>query len=138
MLWYPIEANGPTRLPSAPTPLDGLAVAADRTWAVGVGGTILVTADGGRSWAAQTTGTQADLWSVWFQADGQCGWAVGADGTILMTADGGRSWAAQTSGAGSLLAALQFSADGQRGSAVGADGTILVTADGRPQLGRAN
>jgi hypothetical protein len=31
LLWYPIEANGPTRLPSAPASLFGSAVAADRT-----------------------------------------------------------------------------------------------------------
>jgi photosystem II stability/assembly factor-like uncharacterized protein len=73
MLWYPIELNGPMRLPSAPGAIYGSAVAADRTWVVGAGGTILTTADGGRSWAAQTSGTQADLESVQFGADGQHG-----------------------------------------------------------------
>jgi photosystem II stability/assembly factor-like uncharacterized protein len=130
MLWYPIEVNGPMRLPSAPAAMSGFAIAADRAWAVGGGGTILTTADGGQSWAVQTSGTPADLASVQFQADGQHGWVVGGVGTILATADGGRSWAAQTSGTRADLYSVQFQADGQHGWAVGHGGTILATADG--------
>ena len=130
MLCYPLEVNGLVRVPSAPARMNALASAESQAWAVGGGGTILATADGGKSWAAQTSGTRADLLSVQFQSDGQHGWAVGDHGTILATADGGKSWAAQTSGTRADLLSVQFQPDGQHGWAVGFYGTILATADG--------
>lgn len=60
-------------------------------WAVGAGGTILVTHDGGRTWSAQYSGTLETLRAVAFVSPTQ-GWAVGSGGTILMTVNGGRSW----------------------------------------------
>src|SRR5204862_214103 len=113
-LRYPIEVNAPARLPSAPAPLYGSHVFADgqRGWAVGGGGTILATTDGGRSWAGQTSAVQKDLYSAAFAADGQRGWAVGDDGTILATSDGGRSWAAQTSDAHAQLWSVTFTDEG--------------------------
>ncbi|MBS0391704.1 MAG: hypothetical protein JSR23_11260, partial [Proteobacteria bacterium] len=64
-------------------------------WAVGDGGTILATSNGGNSWAAQASGTKASLTSVHFTAeDPRRGWAVGNYGTILATRDGGRQWSA--------------------------------------------
>ncbi len=56
--------------------------------AVGLGGTILRTIDGGSSWVYQTSGTTNDLWGVSF-ADATTGTAVGFDGTILRTTTGG-------------------------------------------------
>ncbi|MBW3613698.1 MAG: IPT/TIG domain-containing protein [Actinobacteria bacterium] len=74
---------------------------------VGAGGTILATADGGKTWqpqAACTTGktcegassdritvdlTGVGLW------DADRGVAVGADGTIVSTANGGKIWTAR-------------------------------------------
>ena len=94
--------------------LDGVSFP-DQThgWAVGVGGTILATADGGQTWSqqlacAQTAAavvqqycqpqsadrvTQA-LRSVSF-VDSAHGWAVGSGETMLATADGGRTWVQQ-------------------------------------------
>src|SRR5438067_1461545 len=60
-------------------------------WAVGQNGTILATADGGKSWQTQASNAGADLASIAILADGQRGWAVGQAGTILATADGGKS-----------------------------------------------
>ena len=45
-------------------------------WAVGTGGTILATVDGGASWSAQTSGTSSGLSGVSF-VDADHGWAVG-------------------------------------------------------------
>ncbi|MGR8930231.1 MAG: YCF48-related protein [Gammaproteobacteria bacterium] len=101
-----------------------------RGWAVGDSGTILITADGGQSWQAQASGTQALLSAVQFQSDGRHGWVVGDGGTILITADGGQRWKAQASGSQFRLNAVQFQADGRHGWAVGDYATILVTADG--------
>ena len=97
-------------------------------WAVGAGGVILHTTDGGTAWAAQTSGLGSDLAGVAF-ADAADGWAVGAGGVILHTTDGGTAWAAQTSGLGSDLAGVAF-ADAADGWAVGAGGVILHTTDG--------
>lgn len=96
-------------------------VSAQRGWAVGHGGVVLATADGGRSWARQLDGRQigpllaatyrehargalrrqleilaaptADrsLLDVWFD-DERSGFAVGAFNLILRTDDGGASW----------------------------------------------
>src|SRR5215470_18499952 len=83
-LHYPVEHNAALRLPAAPNFLRSVTLAGDgtRAWAVGAGGTILATADGGKTWAAQPSGVQAGLWSVRFHAEGQQGWAVGGRTTL--------------------------------------------------------
>ena len=101
-------------------------------WAVGDGGTILATTNGGRSWQIQASKTtQQFLSSVTFDADGLRGWAVGDVGTILATTDGGHSWQIQTSDATQLLlTSVTIHPNGLRGWAVGNVGTILATTDG--------
>jgi len=59
-------------------------------WAVGSGGVILVTGDGGVTWAEQTRGDCSSLQDVTF-VDGVTGWAVGLSGTCVATTTGG--WA---------------------------------------------
>ncbi|WKJ88992.1 YCF48-related protein [Methylomonas montana] len=102
----------------------------NRGWAVGVGGTILNSADGGQTWRMQSSGTRASLNAVQFLGDGQRGWAVGDNGTILSSADGGQTWQMQSSGTQTWLSAVQFLGDGRRGWAVGSSGSILSSADG--------
>lgn len=65
-------------------------------WVCGRWGTVLHTADGGRNWTAQSSGTENTLCSIHF-VDPQNGWAVGEEGTIIHTADGGRTWGQQKS-----------------------------------------
>ena len=106
-------------------------VDASRGWAVGDGGTILATDDGGKTWRAQTSGTNTTLISVHF-VDASRGWAVGGSigpSTILATDDGGKTWRAQTSGTSQWLRSVHF-VDASRGWAVGDDGAILATDDG--------
>src|SRR5215831_19484521 len=55
--------------------------------AVGGGGTILHTTDGGATWTPQSSGTTFWLHGVSF-LDTNTGWAVGDGGTILHTTDG--------------------------------------------------
>src|SRR5437660_307936 len=64
-------------------------------WAVGSGGTIVATTNGGATWSAQTSGTTNFLEGVSF-VDRRHGWAVGIDGTIVATTNGGATWTAQT------------------------------------------
>jgi hypothetical protein len=56
--------------------------------AVGQGGTILRTTDGGASWVAQESGTMEYLQGVLF-TDANTGTVVGSAGTILRTTNGG-------------------------------------------------
>jgi len=93
-------------------------------------GTILVTGDGGRTWAPQAT-SAAVLTSISMDASGS-GWAFGAAGTTLTTHDGGASWQAVTSGTDNTLHACWVPGpgaglgDGVAGWVVGDDGTVLA------------
>ncbi|MBN4052069.1 T9SS type A sorting domain-containing protein [Cytophagaceae bacterium AH-315-L13] len=66
-------------------------------WTVGEAGTILTSADSGKTWSEQTSGTNVDLFSVSF-VDANNGWISGGGGTILYTTDGGSTWNSQLSG----------------------------------------
>jgi len=59
--------------------------------AVGVGGVIVRTTDGGTTWVSQTSGSTSDLYSVSF-SDVDHGIAVGSYGTVISTANGGATW----------------------------------------------
>ena len=97
-------------------------------WAVGLGGTVLATTDGGAMWFAQSSGTAFDLTGVAF-ANATDGWAVGLGGTVLATTDGGATWVAQSSGTKAPLYAVAV-ATASDAWAVGLNGTILATTDG--------
>ncbi len=127
---HPIERNAMWRLDRVTTEMVGVFALPDgrHAWAVGRNGTILATADGGASWAPQTSKTTQSLLSVAF-VDQQRGWAVGLNGTILATSDGGASWGRQTSNTTEWLESVAF-VDPQRGWAVGWRGTLLATTDG--------
>ncbi len=106
-------------------------------WAVGGGGEVLATTDGGLTWTAQTSNTSAGLSAVHF-VDRSNGWAVGDQGTIIHTSDGGATWASQSSGTSYDLTGVTFT-DAQTGWATGqtftpyddySSGVILHTTDG--------
>ena len=110
---------------------------AQHGWAVGDGGEILGTTDGGGAWTAQTSNTDTNLTGVHF-ADAQDGWAVGDQGVIVHTTDGGGAWAAQSSGTSDDLTGVTFT-DAQDGWATGqsfvpydgySSGFILHTTNG--------
>jgi photosystem II stability/assembly factor-like uncharacterized protein len=94
-----------------------------RGWAVGAGGRIFHTANGGHSWRAQASNVSADLFDVKF-FDAQEGWAAGANGTLLHTTDGGTLWQLVPSGTEHPLERLSF-VGRTHGWAVGFGGTIL-------------
>lgn len=97
-------------------------------WIVGSQGRIYATTDGGVTWAAQSSGTTAQLNRVQF-ASRTTGWAVGAGGTILKTTDGGAAWTALSSGTSNVLTGLSF-VTAATGWTVGGEGTLLKTTDG--------
>jgi photosystem II stability/assembly factor-like uncharacterized protein/predicted small integral membrane protein len=95
--WVTARISGSSE--ALPKTLHAVAFADRRSgWAVGAGGGILHTSDGGENWDAQSSGANANLWGVAF-ADTRSGWVAGEDGTILHTIDGGRTWTLQASAA---------------------------------------
>jgi photosystem II stability/assembly factor-like uncharacterized protein len=95
-----------------------------RGWAVGAGGAVLATTDGGRTWRAQASGTESDLFDVKF-FDEREGWAVGGDGVAIHTTDGGVTWGAEPTGTPHTLERLCFTGRA-RGWAVGFGGTVVA------------
>ncbi|MBK8565340.1 MAG: hypothetical protein IPN76_18845 [Saprospiraceae bacterium] len=59
-------------------------------WAVGTGGAIVKTTNGGATWTQQFSSAQEDLFSVHF-LDANIGFIAG-DGTFLKTTNGGATW----------------------------------------------
>jgi len=117
-------------------------------WAVGDGGAIVATADGGATWSQQSSGTLVDLKAVDF-VSATHGWAVGYGtrpfppppgstpidmrSVILATTDGGvtwtTQWGAQSSPAALCLDGVEF-VDALHGWAVGLLGRVYGTSDG--------
>ncbi|MDT7780529.1 MAG: hypothetical protein QOC99_3041 [Acidobacteriota bacterium] len=126
----PPNMSPPPRAPTAQTPGSSMRLNAvsfadtRRGWAVGAGGAVLATTDGGRTWRAQQSGTESDLFDVKF-FDEREGWAVGGDGTAIHTADGGATWSAEPTGTPHTLECLFFKGR-TRGWAVGFGGTVVT------------
>lgn len=97
-------------------------------WAVGAGGTIIHTADGGQNWVPQTSGVSTALNAVWF-ADTQQGWAAGDGGVILATTNGGLTWQPQVSNSVSKLRTIWFF-NSDTGYVAGQGGLCLRTVNG--------
>ena len=97
-------------------------------WAVGKGGSILHTQDGGSTWKTEPSSSTVQLNFVAF-ATPQSGWAVGNDGTILHTENGGSTWKREPSSTTAQLNSVAFVTP-QLGWAVGNDAPILHTEDG--------
>lgn len=121
---------------------------ASHGYAVGSGGVILATADGGQTWARQyvcaqsspCTASSPDLltytyWTGVHFPDPSHGYVVGASITaaaIAATTDGGKTWRLQQAPAADAIRALRGVRfrDADNGVAVGDNGTILATTDG--------
>jgi len=103
---------------------------ATEAWAVGDFGAIYHTANGGKTWEPQRSGTDRPLFGVAF-ADASHGWAVGKSSLILYTADGGRSWTPQTSPIAADKHLFNvFALDAKTAWTVGDWGAIAFTRDG--------
>lgn len=93
-------------------------------WAVGHGGVIIATKDGGETWrvlSGKLDGNEI-LFSVWFQ-DARHGIAVGPYGSMIETLDGGVSWNKRS---------LAQGEDGERHLNqifAGPDGILLIAAE---------
>ena len=98
---------------------------ADTGTAVGFGGAMLHTTDGGQSWLSQQESVSPNILLGVAFVDAQIGTAVGDIGTILRTKDGGVTWRTQASG--TILPLLGVAAvDADELMAVGGD---ILTAE---------
>jgi photosystem II stability/assembly factor-like uncharacterized protein/subtilisin-like proprotein convertase family protein len=115
--------------PTGQTLEDVHMISAVEGWAIGGGGLILHTTDGGLTWERQTSGTYQALNTVYF-LDTQKGWASG--NIDLYTTDGGQTWNQATRALPNVGSVYQMTfADQDRGFAVGNDmQSIMKTTDG--------
>lgn len=97
-----------------------------RAFAVGEGGTILVTTDGGNTWNRKPTVLTSTLYRVRFFGDS--GWIVGWGGVLLHTRDAGASWQRVLVGTTQPLTDIYMS--GKTGWLIGTEGTILHSGNG--------
>jgi photosystem II stability/assembly factor-like uncharacterized protein len=119
---------GGKSLPSLPGILKAVHFVDERNgWAVGGGGTIIATHDGGESWSSQQSGVTSELTTVNF-VDADHGWASGPGKVLLRTEDGGDRWITQFTFS-SPIRQIDF-IDRNRGWAVGDAGTLMETTDG--------
>ncbi len=115
-------------LPQGNFILDYAFVDDSRGWAVGQGGTVLATVDGGVSWNAQSSGTTLDIRQAVFPS-ATAGWLVSEFGELLRTADGGASWRRVSYGRNDFVLALGAS-DADSAWLTTTLGAGFVTRDG--------
>ena len=99
-------------------------------WAVGNGGKIIFTPDGGQNWVDQVspTGTDLDLYSVACLSPTSA-IAVGEQGVILRTTNAGLTWTRVTANSFVDLFCVSFG-DANKGIASGLNGQIFATTNG--------
>jgi hypothetical protein len=102
-----------------------IAVSGSHVWIAGEAGSILHSSDGGRTFTAQPTPIEDDLYAIAFH-DERLGVAVGAHGAAILTRNGGATWDDASTGADRMLAGVAF--DGSAVVAVGEAGTFLRLA----------
>jgi photosystem II stability/assembly factor-like uncharacterized protein len=107
-------------------------------WAIGEGGAIYTSRDGGINWSRLSGPTRHLLLGGIFIDDDR-GWLVGAGATILQTSDGGDTWhlSRLTGSEGIRFNAASF-VDNRLGWAVGSGGAILRTINGGRIWARQN
>ncbi len=98
----------------------------DYVIAVGDGGIILRTTNGGTNWENITSGTAQNLKSISI-INNSTAVTVGSGGTILRTTDAGSSWQSITSNVSDDLLSVSF--NGADGVAGGTSQTILYSTD---------
>lgn len=98
-----------------------------RGWAVGNGGEIARTTDGGETWIRTPKGTE-NFYDVYF-VDSLNGWLVGEYGRILHSENGGISWTNQSGGYTNTRLETVYFKDTLNGIAI-SDNEILRTENG--------
>ncbi|RKZ31870.1 hypothetical protein DRQ36_00570 [bacterium] len=102
-------------------------------WAIGTGGTVAKTTDGGSVWSLVDVDITGDITDIGFFDETE-GWVVGDDvsrgtGAIKVTHDGGETWSFRSYGLGISLYGVHFVSSSE-GWVVGKSGRIAHTTDG--------
>jgi len=100
----PIDLPAAVSQTALKRPLSGIAVHGNSALAVGARGTILVSADAGKTWKQVQSPVSTDLTTVRFTGPDSA-WALGHDGVVLRSTDSGATWSKLLDGR-SLLALL--------------------------------
>ena len=104
---------------------------AANAWAVGSGGSIYHTADGGETWERQLGEQERNDFREVLFYDDKNGWIAGDGGVLLETQDGGQTWQTLPSRTRQRLIGVHFaSLEPKWGWAMQRDGTVLYTTDG--------
>lgn len=94
------------KLPTEIQWYNGIAAApGGRFFIVGEAGTVIASTDDGKTFAAQRSPVQSDLYAVSF-ASATVGMAVGAHGAAILTMDGGATWRDVSTGLASYLGSV--------------------------------
>jgi photosystem II stability/assembly factor-like uncharacterized protein len=93
----PLDAPALMRTSPGSRPLMSVVGAGRRLVAAGMRGLIVISDDGGNTWAQATVPVQSDLLALSFPTASE-GWAVGHDGVVLHSTDGGKTWRRQLDG----------------------------------------
>src|ERR1700741_1546199 len=96
-------------------------------FAVGNGGAIVSTTNGGITWLTQTSGVTTDLSDVLFK-DPAVGYVTGRSGVILKTVNGGATWTLLTSTVSTDLS--RISMVGSNLYVSGYNGVMLKSSNG--------
>jgi photosystem II stability/assembly factor-like uncharacterized protein len=107
--------------------LSSMAISGDKGIAVGSYGTILRTADGGRTWTSALPDKQKSLDSISLTGPGY-GLAVGGERLVLWTTDGGRTWTDSKTIPG-LYVESGCLLNAQTAVALGMGGVVFRTSD---------
>lgn len=95
-------------------------------WAVGNGGNVFHSFDGGVTWGTYPQGTNAFRGICTY---GSGVWIVSDNGSLYFSLNGGTSWLSRTLNGGNGLRAVYF-VNAQKGWVVGVNGSISSTNDG--------
>ena len=105
----------------------GVGAKASSFAAVGAGGAIYTSADGGATWTPRTSGTSSLLLNF---ASGSGMWVAVGDLGAIVTSVGGATWTVRSTPTNAMLRGIAYGDAGDVFVAVGAAGTILRSTDG--------
>ena len=106
---------------------DGAAPSASVAYVLCEPSTVMITTDGGATWAARGTGAKARLRAIAF-TEANRGFVAGDGGLLLATEDGGKTWQDRQTGTTESLTDIEFV--GQSGWVAGYTGVLLHSGDG--------
>ena len=127
-LSLPAHADTLSKEPALQENFYGVHISDNLSWIVGYYGTILHSADRGKTWEIQASPTRQALFTVRF-VNALNGWISGSYGTVLRTRDGGKSWQAQPLNIAEHLF-TSYWLDESHGWMAGSQGMTIQTSDG--------